>query len=105
MQNIFTQKKFVKFLLGKVFGWGIRLTNIALSSIILILIFSIFYSFQFDYNESLILSLQSFISSYFGHWEKQVPGNMISWLLTIESVLGVLFTTVFIGAYIRKLLR
>jgi hypothetical protein len=28
-----------------------------------------------------------------------------SWLLTLESILGVLFITVLVGAYVRKMLR
>lgn len=54
-----------------------------------------------------MLSLQSFFSSFYGQWSAPEPPatGLLSVLVTLESMIGVLFVTVLVGAYIRKLLR
>ena len=52
-----------------------------------------------------MLSVQSFISSFFGQWPAVDATGRLAILVTLESVIGVLFVTVLVGAYIRKLLR
>lgn len=97
-----------KILFGGMFGWGVRLSNITVSSILLILIFALLYSFidqSLTVFKSFSLSIQSFISSFFGKWDNYDPDGTIANIVTLESFLGVIFITVFIGAYIRKLLR
>jgi len=97
---------FSRMLFGGVFGWGVRLSNVALSSLLLMVAFSVIYfHFTGSLFESISLSVQSFISSFFGEWTGFKPYDLISSIVTLESSLGVLFITVFVGAYIRKLLR
>jgi len=108
MRHYFHEKKLTRIIFGGVFGWGVRLQNIGISSAILITIFAIIYSLL-DNKLSLIkafaLSTQSFISSFFGKLTTYQPSNLITGIVTLESIIGILFITVFIGAYIRKLLR
>lgn len=108
MRNYHSNNKFFHILLGGVFGWGVRLQNIAISSFILILLFALVY-FTLEPNlslsNSISLSIQAFISSFFGKWSDYDPGGIISAIVTLESIFGVFFITVFIGAYVRKLLR
>ncbi|MCG9723649.1 hypothetical protein, partial [Shewanella sp. Isolate7] len=97
-----------KIIFGGIFGWGVRLSNIAMSSILLIIAFALLYSTtdqSLTIFKSLSLSAQSFISSFFGKWDNYDPDGTLANIVTFESFLGVIFITVFIGAYIRKLLR
>jgi hypothetical protein len=97
-----------KLLFGRVFGWGVRLTNLAIFSLFLILTFALVFNSllnELSFSQALALSFQSFISSFFGKWQSFNPEALITTIVTLESILGILFITIFIGAYIRKLLR
>lgn len=95
-----------RFLLGGMFGWGIRFSNILVSAIVLVTLFAFAYSMSgFAPPEAIMLSVQSFISSFFGQWPEADATGRLAILVTLESVIGVLFVTVLVGAYIRKLLR
>lgn len=97
---------FQRWLLGGVFGWGIRFRNIFMSALLVTLAFAVVYFFMgFRPNEAAMLSLQSFISSFFGNWPEATATGLLSVMVTLESMTGVLFVTVLVGAYIRKLLR
>lgn len=94
------------FFLGRIFGWGVRLTNIALSAFIIVLSFSFIYlSAGADLVGASLLSIQSFTAAFFGEWETLSKSRAVIIATTLQSVLGIVFVTVFIGAYIRKLLR
>ncbi|MGF2686785.1 hypothetical protein ACQUWM_09825 [Marinobacter sp. DUT-3] len=97
-----------RFLLGGVFGWGIRLRNVLATALMVSVIFSLLYmAIGVGSGEAVMLSLQSFISSFFGQWSEPAPPatGLLSILVTLESMIGVLLVTVLVGAYIRKLLR
>lgn len=95
-----------RWLLGGVFGWGIRFRNIFLSALLVTLVFAAVYVFiGFSVDEAAMLSFQSFISSFFGRWPEAPVTGLLSIMVTLESMTGVLFVTVLVGAYIRKLLR
>ncbi|MGO1709133.1 MAG: hypothetical protein ACTHZH_15905, partial [Oleiphilaceae bacterium] len=95
-----------RWLLGGIFGWGIRFRNILMSALLVTLAFAVVYFFiGFRPNEAAMLSLQSFISSFFGSWPEATATGLLSVIVTLESMTGVLFVTVLVGAYIRKLLR
>lgn len=108
-----------RVVLGGIFGWGVRLTNIVMSSLVVILIFiSVYVLYGMNFLGSVAVAVQSFfgvlLDPTVGAWTnianenvtKGISGTDIpSWLLTLESVLGVLFITVLIGAYVRKMLR
>ena len=90
------------------FGWGIRLRNILAAALMISLMFSaMFVALGVGSGEAVMLSLQSFISSFYGNWSSPTPPatGIMSILVTLESMIGVLFVTVLVGAYIRKLLR
>jgi len=95
-------------LFNYVFGWGVRLQNILVSVVMMILLFVIVYHqvFQFEELNALQLSIQSTFLAFFGSFKPEVvAGEGLSWLVLLQSVLGVIFVTVFVGAYVRKLLR
>lgn len=105
-----------KLVLGGIFGWGVRLTNIVVSSFALMLTFFVIYvSYGMDPMASIAVTIQGFfgvlLDPVITEWtsaqhEHGVSGvDIPSWLLTLESILGVLFITVLIGAYVRKMLR
>jgi len=124
MNEIFNKNSmWSKFVLGTIFGWGVRLTNIVVSSFILMLIFfGIYVSYGMSEIASIAVTIQGFfgvlIDPIFDQW-RYLPDVVItgpdsgkvsgidipSWLLTLESILGVLFITVLVGAYVRKMLR
>ncbi|MFC3203554.1 hypothetical protein ACFOEW_17225 [Alteromonas oceani] len=97
-----------RLLFGHVFGWGVRLRNIAISSTLIILLFMFLFRFcqpDMSWHASLALSVQGFTGNFFGKWPDYEPSGNIAALTVFESVVGIVFITVFIGAYIRKLLR
>jgi len=99
---------FKRLILGGVFGWGVRLSNILISSLVLMFAFSFIYWFvepEKTYLLQLTLSIQSFIGSFFGDWPGYAPNELMSNIVTVESFLGVIFITALVGAYLRKLLR
>ena len=108
MRSNYHTNKFKRLVMGGIFGWGVRLSNILLSSMIVILCFTFVY-FAIEPKESIstyfALSTQSFISSFFGKWQDYQPNGLLANFVTFESYIGILFITVFVGAYIRKLLR
>ena len=107
MQNTRESRLLKRYLFGGIFGWGIHLWNILLSAIGLIAFFAILYTSigAGAFLDMIILSAQSFISSFFGQWPEYSPVGILSILITLESMLGVIFITILVGAYIRKLLR
>ena len=108
MRQCYHSNVFTRFVFGVIFGWGVRLSNIAISSLIVILIFSgviMISAPKIVFLKALSLSTQSFISSFFGKWDDYPPEGMLSGIVTFESIVGVIFITVFVGAYLRKLLR
>lgn len=108
MRQCYQSNIIVRLLFGGIFGWGVRLSNIGVSCLCLIIMFSAIFTLvdeKIVILKALSLSTQSFISSFFGKWEDYQPDGLLTNLVTVESLLGVLFITVFVGAYIRKLLR
>ncbi len=90
------------------FGWGVRLQNILFSSLIFVLIYTCLYTQVFAMLpiHALQLSLQSMFMAFFGEIEPKVlAGSSLSWYVLSESIIGIIFVTVFVGAYVRKLLR
>lgn len=90
------------------FGWGVRLQNILISSLIFVLIYTCLYTqfFLMYPIDALQLSLQSMFMAFFGEIEPKVlAGSALSWYVLSESIIGIIFVTVFVGAYVRKLLR
>tara|TARA_Y100001968_G_scaffold234620_1_gene217744 strand:- start:4884 stop:6536 length:1653 start_codon:yes stop_codon:yes gene_type:complete len=97
-----------RLLFGHVFGWGVRLRNIAISSTLIIILFMLLFRLcqpDMSWQASLALSVQGFTGNFFGKWPDYEPSGDIAALTVLESVAGIVFITVFIGAYIRKLLR
>jgi len=91
-----------------VFGWGVRLQNILASVVMMVLLFFIAYHqvFQFEEMNALQLSIQATFLAFFGSIQPEVmAGSYLSWVVLAQSVMGVIFVTVFVGAYVRKLLR
>jgi hypothetical protein len=95
-------------LFNYVFGWGVRLQNILVSVVMMILLFTIIYHqvFQFEELNALQLSIQATFLAFFGSIKPEVmAGEPLSWVVLLQSVFGVISVTVFVGAYVRKLLR
>jgi len=96
------------FFYNYIFGWGVRLQNILLSVVMMILLFYLAYHhlFQFEELNALQLSIQATFLAFFGSIKPEVmAGDSLSWVVLVQSVIGVIFVTVFVGAYVRKLLR
>jgi len=97
------------FLFNYVFGWGVRLKNILFSVLILVVLYATTYETLFPVlgvMNAFELSIQSMFMAFFGEMSPKVTtGSSLSWLVLSESIIGVVFVTVFVGAYVRKLLR
>ncbi|MDC8832470.1 hypothetical protein [Alteromonas gilva] len=97
-----------RLIFGYIFGWGVRLRNIAISSMVLIGLFVMIFKYyrpEMDLLVALALSVQSFTGNFFGKWPDYEPSGLVAGFAVLESIFGLVFITVFIGAYIRKLLR
>jgi hypothetical protein len=97
-----------RFVFGIILGWGVRLSNIAIFSKIVVLLFSgviMISDSKKNFLKALSLSTQGFICSFFGKWDDYPPGGMLLGIVTFESIVGVISITAFVGAYLRKLLR
>lgn len=107
MREAKENRPLIRLLFGGLFGWGIYLRNIIISAIGFIILFAFCFMALGvgDMPEMLVLSSQSFISSFFGRWPDYSPTGTLSILITLESFLGVVFVTALVGCYIRKLLR
>ena len=106
------------------FGWGVNLYRIILSTVIMMFIFSFIYQFIFiqnpdlfikydeimvpavdiSYPRTLFLSLSTTFSAFLGDWAP-IGSGPIKILMTIHSILGVLFVTFMVAAFGRKMLR
>jgi len=97
------------FLFNYVFGWGVRLQNILVSVLIMIASYAAIYNVLIPSTgplRAVQLSVQAMFMAFFGELEPKVmAGSGLSWVVLSESVLGIIFATVFVGAYVRKLLR
>ncbi len=101
-----------RLLFNHIFGWGVRLWNVLWSSLGLVIFYALLYGLLEGLNagSALLLSLESFFNIISGDWSQmspqiESPSSLLSLLLVTEGILGVLFITVLIGAYMRKLLR
>jgi hypothetical protein len=140
MNDSFSSNAAYTAIFGTIFGWGVRLTNILMSSLFIMVIFFCIYMLI---GMTAITSLTVAIQSFFGVladpifettelWRTEVPSlpttedsslptteykegglffkdldftHKINWWITAESVLGIFFITVLVGAYVRKMLR
>lgn len=109
MRDVSAPGVLTKFFLGRVFGWGVRISNIALSSLMVMILFAALYFLSpnaLSLKESFLLSIQSFSGAFFGAWAPSLDSkNDLLFLVALQSYVGVFFITTFVGAYIRKLLR
>ena len=95
-----------RIVFGVLFGWGIYLRNIVISALLVVVMFAIgFVSLGLSLGDAVMLSAQAFVASIFGDWPPFSPTGLVSMVATAESFVGILYITVIVGAYIRKLLR
>lgn len=113
-----------RFLFEWMFGWGVNLYHILVSTVVMVFIFSFIYQYIFSQNPDLsikydevmvsatdisypktwFLSLQTTFSAFLGDWAPIGSGPIKAWM-TINSILGVLFVTFLVAAFGRKMLR
>jgi hypothetical protein len=118
-------KYWIKYILYEwIFGWGVDLLRILISTGGLVLLFAAIYKIMFWINpglkiiwddndiygpdigpfKSIVLALQTTFSAVLGDWAP-IGAGAIKIPMTINAVLGILFVTFLIGAYGRKMLR
>ncbi len=97
-----------RILFGHLFGWGVLLTNILMTGLGLIAIFALVFwavAPSLSPTGALTLSVQAFLGAFFGDWGSYSPTGHVVHLVLAEAAIGVVTITVFVGAYVRKLLR
>ncbi|MEX1058321.1 MAG: hypothetical protein WED11_11350, partial [Natronospirillum sp.] len=98
-----------RFFFGDLFGWGVWLKNIVLTSLLVLLVCTVIYwlGFSLSAQRSLTLSAQSFFNVFLGDWGVSLsnPTGILAVLVLLQSIVGLILVSVFIGAYIRKMLR
>jgi len=105
--RLHTEKGLSAWIFSEIFGWGVRLWNVLNTCVLIIFVYAMIYATISDYDltKSMILSFQAFFNVIFGEWDKLPPIAGLPIVFVSEAILGVLFITVLIGAYMRKLLR
>jgi hypothetical protein len=103
------------------FGWGVRLGNLALTSIWVILAFAVTYRVacpddpiqwagdrstlrEAGWLPAIMMSFQSFLAANYG-WDIDSASRRMQALVTAEMYVGVLIMTFFVGAYTRQILQ
>ncbi len=107
------------FLFELLFGWGVRLQNLALAALLVVVVFGLAYKWltpdaeivfngfetrfrHLSYVQAIFLSLMSLMSMDIG-WDIG-RNRFFRWLNVVEVLLGVLIMTFFVGAYTRLVL-
>lgn len=95
--------------LGKMFGWGVKIANSLLTSLIIILIFGVLYFLAIKDNYETILecikiSLLSSVNRFFNVNETN-PISILGDFDTIENIFGAIIMTIFTGVIARKIIR
>ena len=107
------------FLFELMFGWGVKLQNLLLASLVVVLVFGLLYKWicpeahiefngfetQFKhltYTQAFFLSMMSLLSMDIG-WDIG-RNKYFRWLNVLEVLLGVIILTFFVGAYTRLVL-
>ena len=114
MNDCFSNSSVYKAVFGTIFGWGVRLTNILMSSLFTMFVFFVIYIYWIGMTPMTALTVA--IQSFFGILldpifeigaisNNQEFTQEVNWWVTAESVLGIFFITVLVGAYVRKMLR
>ncbi len=102
------------------FGWGVRLGNLGIAVVLLTVVFALLYRvfcpdtiLAYDGEDIPIrdvsflglcfVSLQSLIAINTG-WDFGDDNHVFRWLNTIETVIGFIILTFFVGAYTRMIL-
>lgn len=108
------------FLFELCFGWGVRLGNLAIAVIVVTVIFAVLYRvlcpdtvLAYDGDDVPIkevpfiglcfVSLQSLIAVNTG-WDFGADDHTFRWLNTLETLIGFIILTFFVGAYTRMIL-
>lgn len=97
-----------RWVFAGIFGWGVRLSNILCAVVGIMLLCAAGYILLHDmtWGRAASYSVETFFKALRGSWQvPEVPLSAFNLLSAAESILGVLFITVLIGAYMRKLLR
>lgn len=113
MNDCFSDNPIYKAIFGTIFGWGVRLTNILISSLFIMVLFYVIYiCIGMTPMTSLTVTIQSFFGILLDPIFEigDISNNQkftqeVNWWVTAESVLGIFFITVLVGAYVRKMLR
>ena len=104
----------------KGFGWGVQLSNIFLTAILLSVVFSFVYRWichdtevrfsgehyllgDMGFVALFIMSLQSLIGANIG-WEVSGKDRRFKYVNTIITLIGIILITFFVGAYTRMVL-
>ena len=100
------------FVLGKMFGWGVKISNTLVTASVTILGFAVLY-FYFLYIKleenkgfaSIIsMSLTSSINRFFNVNEVN-PMTILPYFDTVEQIVGIVMLTIITGVLVRKIIK
>jgi hypothetical protein len=99
------------FVFGKLFGWGIKISNIIITSIITIVIYSCIYAYVLfiKMSRELIESAREgftiSVERFFSISDNSYSLKLLPFFEWQESVVGLIITAILTGVFIRKIIR
>lgn len=90
----------------KVFGWGVRITNVLVSSLVLIMLFSLIYLFDTSLSWDFVQCLKTSVVNFFNINITMPPTTTeIADICLVEEIIGIVMITITTGVIVRKIIR
>lgn len=119
MSKIYTKKSIVRkviynvqyFILGKMFGWGIKISNNICTALAVIFAYACIYTSTLEsikkglIIENFKIALKTSVNRFFNIGNTQYTYTLLSHLDTQESIIGIILMTIVTGVIVRKIIK
>lgn len=92
------------FILGKAFGWGVKIVNTLITSAIMMLLFAFLFYFKLSFEKSLPSCIKVSIENFFNLNSSEIIPQLGN-LDLLEQLVGVIMLTIITGVIVRKIIK
>ncbi|HJI60703.1 MAG TPA: hypothetical protein OIM34_01760 [Ruminococcus bromii] len=100
------------FVLGKMFGWGVKISNTLVTASVTILGFTVLYFYFLyikleenkEFASIISMSLTASINRFFNVNEVN-PMTILPYFDTVEQIVGIVMLTIITGVLVRKIIK